>query len=427
MRRVLKWFLLSGLAVLLLLAVGVWAVQRWVGTGDFKARVAQQAGLALGLGVKIERIDVSVWPVPAVALQGLQIQSRPVLKLDRLELRPAWMALLQGRLEIETLLLKDAVLPQDGLENLLLMLQKKKQQTIDQQGTPEQSAQYLQYLPRRTVVHQLTWLGSKGGQLTLDADAQLNAQGLPDEMTLKITKGQLNGSSVKLLRTGNEWALSAELGGGTIKGYIALQAAQQAGAAFALKGQLRTRGVELAALSGEPVLSGRLDADSTLSARATAAGAILDALQTQSKFTVNNAVLHGLDLVKAVQTVGLSRGGQTHLDTLAGQVQTQGRSLQFHNLVASSGVLSAAGHVSVSPSRTLVGRISVDLAASTLGSAVGVPLNVGGTLETPELTLTRGALLGAALGTAVLPGVGTGAGASLGDRLGNGLKKLFGK
>jgi hypothetical protein len=112
---------------------------------------------------------------------------------------------------------------------------------------------------------------------------------------------------------------------------------------------------------------------------------------------------------------------------LAGQVSTQGRAIQLSNLAASSGVLSASGNVAVAPSRALSGRVSVDLAASALGGAVGVPLAVGGTLDAPEVTLTRGALIGAAIGTVVMPGVGTGAGASLGDKVGQGVRKLFGK
>jgi hypothetical protein len=58
---------------------------------------------------------------------------------------------------------------------------------------------------------------------------------------------------------------------------------------------------------------------------------------------------------------------------------------------------------------------------------VGVPLAIGGTLDAPEVTLTRAALIGAAIGTAVMPGAGTGAGASLGDKVGDKLKNIFGK
>ena len=154
---------------------------------------------------------------------------------------------------------------------------------------------------------------------------------------------------------------------------------------------------------------------------------MLDALQTQSRFTVRNAVVHGVDLARAVKTVGLSRGGETRLDTLAGQVDTRGRSVNFRQLVASSGVLSASGQVALSLSLALSGRVQVRLGPAVIGQAVGVPLVQGGTLDAPELTLTRSAMLGAALGTMVMPGVGTGAGASLGDKIGNKLQGLFGK
>ena len=65
--------------------------------------------------------------------------------------------------------------------------------------------------------------------------------------------------------------------------------------------------------------------------------------------------------------------------------------------------------------------------ADIVGEVSGVPLVLGGTLDNPELTLTRGAMLGAAVGTILMPGVGTGAGAKLGDRIGGTLNGLFGK
>jgi hypothetical protein len=81
----------------------------------------------------------------------------------------------------------------------------------------------------------------------------------------------------------------------------------------------------------------------------------------------------------------------------------------------------------MSPDRNLSGSVNVNLAEKVMGSAVGVPLAVGGTLDAPSVALSRGALLGAAVGTALAPGVGTGAGAKLGDKLGESLKGLFGK
>jgi hypothetical protein len=90
-------------------------------------------------------------------------------------------------------------------------------------------------------------------------------------------------------------------------------------------------------------------------------------------------------------------------------------------------VLTARGDVTVSPARALGGRVTVELARGVTGGLVAVPVEVSGTLESPAVSVSRGALLGAAIGTAVMPGVGTGAGAKLGDKIDKGLKGLFGR
>lgn len=424
MNRILKWVGLMAVMVLLLLAVGVWGLQRWIGTDDFRVRVAKEASQALGVNVKLARVDVTVWPLPGVSLGGIEIQTRPALTLEELAVRPAWSGLLRGRIELATVLVRQATLPQASIDSLITLLQKKKQLKKNPRGTEGENDSNGQYIPQRTVLDQVTWVSAKGNSITLHADARLSPQGLPDDVTVQILKGQLQGAKARLQRQGNDWTIAMEVGGGTVKGTAQLQPAPQPGAEFSLKGTLETCTVEVAALtsSAQPVLSGRLDADTTFTGRTASVGALADVLQTQSKFTVHKAVLHGIDLARAIKTVGLSRGGETALDMLAGQVHTQGRAAQLNNLVASSGVLSANGNVALAPSRALTGRVSVEL-----GGAVGVPLMVGGTLDAPEVTLTRGALIGAAIGTVVMPGVGTGAGASMGDKVGSGLNKLFGR
>ncbi len=417
------------LATVLVLAGVLWALQGWLGTDDFRARAQSEVSTALGVPVTLTRVEVALWPLPAVALEGVQIAARPPLALTRMEVRPAWPALLQGRLELTSVRVRGAVLPQAGIDALLLALQKKKQ-TLQGASTSEtESSAELSLIPQRTLLEDVTWVSAKGARIVLDADAQLSPQGLPDDVSVKILKGQLQGASARLQRKDQDWTLTMAVGGGTVTGAFQWQPAPKPGAEFGLKGQVQIRGVEVAALSSapSPVISGRLDADTTLSARSLSLSALAEVLRTQSKCSVRGAVIHGIDLAKAVKTVGLSRGGETPLDSLSGQVSTQGRAVQLTNLAASSGVLSASGNVALAPSRVLSGRVTVDLAASALGGAVGVPLLVGGTLDAPEVTLTRGALIGAAIGTAVLPGIGTGAGASLGDKVGEGFKKLFGR
>lgn len=432
MAKIFKWVLVAVLAAGLLLAGVALVLQGWVSSDGFRQRMEREATAVLGLPVQLAGIEVALWPLPAVALNGVRVQTKPALTLARLELRPGWLALLRGRLEIATLVLREAVLPQQAIDVLLLSLQKRKQSApagprLPTEKTPKPGGDaevaVTDWLPRRALLQGVSWVSLKGASTTMDAELRLGGDGLLDDASLHVLKGNLQGLRGRLQREeAGQWTLRIDVGGGTVAGRIGMQGAPGV-QALTLQGQLETKGVEVSALTApNRPLSGKLEASTTLKASAATTAGLAEALRTETRFTVKDAVLNSMDLVKAVQTVGLSRGGQTRLDTLAGQVQSQGRAAQLNNLVASSGALSATGQVAVSATQALNGRISV-----SLGSTVGVPLVVGGTLAAPEVTLTRGALLGAAIGTAMMPGVGTGAGMELGDRAGERLKKLFGR
>lgn len=423
MRRARKyWFWALG-ALLLVLAATLLVVQRWVSSDEFRLRVEQEATAVLGVPLKLERVGLTLWPLPGVALDGMELRTRQPLKVARIELRPAWLHLLIGRVAISTLVVRRAVLPQQGIDALLASLQKMRQRD----KTP-QTGSSLYLLPRRTVLDELSWVDARGKAIVIQAEAQLDSDALPERLELDVLRGRLQGTRLDLRRSDElAWEVLLQVAGGSVQGRVEVQPLGEAGTEFVLKGQLQTRDVELSQLTApEPTeavrarqpLSGRLEASTTLSARARQPSALLDVLQTQSKFTVRSGMLNGIDLVKAVQTVGVSRGGKTPLDTLSGQVTTRGKAIELQNLAASSGALSATGQVSVSTTQQLGGRVNVDL-----GGAVGVPLLVSGTVDAPEVSLTAGAKIGAALGTLLMPGVGTGAGASMGGKLG----ELFSK
>jgi uncharacterized protein involved in outer membrane biogenesis len=425
MNRVMKWLAAIVLAIALLLGAVAAALQHWVRSEDFRERVGQQISAALGVPVQLGGVSVDVWPLPAVALDRVQFESRPALTLERVEARPAWAGLLQGRLEIATLIVRNAVVPEQAVAAITAAFRKPRP-AAPAQGAPAQSPGRIGLLPRRTVLDHVTWVGAKGGSTTIDGQAQLDADGMPATARLEVRKGRFEGAKATLQRQPDHWALRAEIGGGTVIGKLQLQ--PRAKDASLLQGQFDTANVEVAALTAPSrTLTGRLEAHTTLRAEFHELSALAGALQSQTRFIVRNAVVHGIDLAQAVKSVGLSRGGETRLDTLAGNVATQGRAVQLTHLVATSGVLSADGNVSVAPDRTLSGRIAVDFASGAAGGVIGVPLAVGGTLDAPSVTLTRGALLGAAVGSVLAPGIGTGVGAKLGDRLGEGLRGLFGK
>lgn len=430
MSRFIRWFAILALVLVLLAAAAALALQRWVGSDDFRSRVEGQASAQLGLPVKLGKVDVSVFPVPAVAVENLAIQSRPAVALERVEARPVWTALLAGRLEIATLVVKGATLPQQGIDAIIASVQKKNAGKPAAPAAPQvdnaSATAALALIPRRTLLDGVTWISAKGMSMTMDADARLDSDGLPAQVDYKIVKGSYEGTSARLEREGEGWNVDAKAGGGTVKGRVTLKRAKPGAKGpgeFLLEGQLLTRGVEVSALTAPTkTLTGRLDADTTLQARFREIGGLADALQTQTSFLVKDATIHGLDLVKAVSTVGLSRGGTTQLDTLAGQVLTAGRAVQLNNLVASSGRLAANGNVAIAPSKALSGRINVDAGTKL----VGIPLEVSGTLDAPQVGLSRSALVGAAIGSALAPGAGTAAGASVGDKLGSKLRGLFG-
>lgn len=422
MRRVVKWGAWAALLLLLMVGAALLAVQRWVSTEAFRQRVQAEAEAALGVPLRLGSVGVTLLPLPGLALEAVEVRTRQPLTVERIDVRPSWLALLTGRVAVSTLRVQRAVLPQQGIDALLQSVQKLRQRSVRQA-----SATPWHLLPRHTVLDEVRWIDSRGQGITIRAQAVLDSDVWPGQLDLQVIEGRLQGARLQLQRQDeHSWDVAMAVAEGTVQGRLEVQVPGE-GTEFVLKAQLRTRDVELsrltapqpteAARTAQP-LSGRLEADTILQARARQPSALLDGLQTQSKFTVRRAVLHGVDLVKAVQTAGVSRGGQTPLDMLTGQLSTRGKAIELQNLVARSGALGATGQVNVSTTQQLSGRINADVAG-----AVGVPLVVGGTVDEPEVSLSTGAKIGAALGTVLMPGVGTGAGASLGGKLG----ELLGK
>jgi hypothetical protein len=472
MTKIFKWLAVIALGLVLLFLALAFALHRWVSTDDFKQRVTAEASTALGVPVALGSIRVDMWPVPAVAFNEIRLQTTPAITVGRLEVRPQWQPLLQGQWVVATLMVRQAVLPQAGLDAVLAArlalrvstptLQKQKLLAHESIGleaqktpdlalktaltTPNEAPAAIQWLPRRVVLDDVTWVNTAGAATALDGQASLAADGLPDRASLTLIRGNLKGLQATLERQtelgapDHQWALQVDVGGGKVTGPISLQLPTAGTASTAstpnrplqLQAKLQTQGVDVAALTAPNTpLSGLLDASTTVTARAATTAELGEALQTATTFTVRHAVLNGLDLAKAVKTVGMQRGGQTRLDTLTGHITTQGRAAQLKDLVASSGALTANGNVNVTADKALSGRIDVALAGDSqlgkaLGGAVGIPLTVGGTVAAPQVTLERSALIGGVLGTLVLPGAGTAGGLKLGGKVGEGLKSLFG-
>ncbi|TFZ01889.1 AsmA family protein [Ramlibacter humi] len=419
MRKWMKWVLAAVAAVVVLLAAAVFALSRWASSDDFRQRAQQQAAAALGVPLQLGRIEIAVFPAPSVAVYDARVQTQPPLTLERVEARPVWTSLLAGKPELGSLVVRNAVLPQQGIVALMTRLQKQDAagKPAGAASSPPKESSAAPTLPRRIVLDRVTWVDEKNQKLTVDADVDFEGELLPQSARVDVVDGRFKGAKARLERTADAWQLRSEIGGGTVTGPLRLQ--QQKNGQWRLAGELATKGVEVSALTAPSrALTGRVDANTTLQSDFKEPGALADAMHTQTKFTVRNAVLHGIDLAQAVRTLGASRSGETALDTLAGNVTTQGRVVHLTNLVASSGLLSATGNVTLNADKSLAGKVQASLTAGPIGQLAGVPLQVAGTLDSPSVTPTGVSLPGSGVASSVGEKVGKGLGS---------LKGLFGK
>lgn len=418
---------LAALALLLVLAVGaLW----WAYPPERVLALAEQkASEALGTPMRVGAVHWQVQPTPKLVLENLRTPGlKAPLSVQRITLAPKVGPLLAGRLEMALIEVVGARLPQDGIAELSA-IRREGRAVRAKLGQPkpggEQGGPGLANPPAidAIVLRDVQWRSPQGLDVRVDADAQLTPQAL---LLKQVTARLAGGESV---------------GSGQLAWVGPVAVPDSATLALSLK----TRGVKLEGLHPKSKVAGLLDADTRVSAEVKAPppgsaerqkgevawSRLVDVVATTSDVNVRNAVIRGVDLSKAVSSAGTQRGGETALDTLAGKVATRGAppsmALNLTGLQAKSGVLGVSGNVSLAASRALSGQLSVDAA----GGLVAVPVQVGGTLDSPSVGLSRATMLGAALGTAVLPGAGTAAGAKLGDKLGGGVQslkdKLFGK
>ena len=355
MNRALKWGVGIVVALLVLLALALFGLSRWASSEDFRTRAQQQASQALGVPVQLGQVEIALFPAPSVAVHDVRVQTRPPVTLQRVEARPVWTSLLLGKPELGSLVVRNAVLPQQGLTAIAAALQKQEAAAGKPAPSKPAEAGTPPQLPRRIVLDRVTWVDAKAQKLTVDAEVEFEGELLPQTAHIQVVEGRFAGARAQLERQPDAWQLRSEIGGGTITGPLRLQTVR-GGGGWRLNGDLATHGVEVSALTvPSRTLTGKLDARTSLQAEFKDPAALADVLRSQTRFTVRNALLQGIDLAAAVRTLGVSREGNTQLDTLTGQVATQGRVIQLTNLVASSGMLSPNGNVTLAGSRPLCG------------------------------------------------------------------------
>jgi hypothetical protein len=123
------------------------------------------------------------------------------------------------------------------------------------------------------------------------------------------------------------------------------------------------------------------------------------------------------DLDKAIRTRGKEHSGQTPLQELTGQLDTQNGAESMR--VTGIDIRARAGKFTATGQGTVYhGQIEATGNMDLVEGAIGVPFNLSGPVHKPKVTVPPGFFAGAAIGSAMLPGIGTVVGARIGGALG---------
>ena len=426
-----KWLLGSALVLGVVALAGVTVARRVPSNEELAVRAAAAFQTATGVQVSVGAVHWQLLPWPAVTVENITTQQTVPVQITRITVRPNLMGLLHRRLKFDSAQVDGAVIPQVSLRGLdgskadsAPARDASVKTAVTALVAPAKSANawVTDELPlAQLVFRDATWISRSGVAALFDGDVDFDAAWRPRIAHLRRPEAQTV-MDLTLTRKGAEdrWDALVHAGGGTATGELELPA--QPSGRLHLAGKLKFEGVEVAsavqAFNRRAVIAGKASGVTTLKANGNNAAELAQSLHTQTLLMMGPSTLLLFDLSKAVRTFGKEHNGQTALDKVSGQLDTQntanGMVIDFSRLKASSGVLTASGRVHLQ-NRVIDAEVAVDL----IDGVVGIPLVIKGPPGQVKVSVPGGALAGAAIGTAILPGVGTAIGARLGAALGN--------
>lgn len=437
--------ILIALAVLLVITV---AVPFFITLNDYIPQLEKELSARIKEPVAIKSIRFTALPLPHVTVDGITVGTTEDIKLGKVRVTPDFFSLLQSTKVIKSVEIDSLALTQKGIDNILAWAKS------DTDKLPQQPPQ-----ARVESIHFNNALVSfgKGSFGPFDARVNLDSKGEAENASITMQDGKFKAhiksdkSEYLIDASAKSWTLqvgpalvfdeliikgeathndanlsevSAKLYGGTAIGKTTIS--WRKGLQF--NGNLDIKQVEMrniaSMLSPGTHVSGRLSAKPVFSASAASTDQLVNALQLETHFNVQNGVIHGVDIQKAATNPIKqgTTGGETRFEQLSGHLVMEHGGYRFTQLKIASGALSAEGNVNLSPKKELSGRIHAQVKA--MGTSANVALNVGGTVAAPLLYPTGGTMAGAAIGTAILgPGIGT----SVGAKVGGWVEGLFGE
>jgi uncharacterized protein involved in outer membrane biogenesis len=448
----MKWLKRILIALALLLVVAA-AIPFFVSLDDYIPRIEKEASARLKEPLTIKSIKFGLLPSPHITVDGIAVGKAEDLQLGKVTVTPDLFSLFSATKVIRSVELKSLVLTQKAIDKIPVWSKSDGGSKPDDAKSSAQPP--LVRIESLRLDDALVKL-DKSSFGPFDARVDLDSKGEPVDALITTQDGKLKISvkpdksnylidavakawkppvgppiefdelvikGVATLNSADFSQISAKLYGGTVSGKAT--AAWQKG--MQVKGNFDIDQVELKSLvplvSPGTNMSGKFSAKPVFSAAAADPNQLLSALHLETPFSVQNGILHGIDIEKAATNLIKqgATGGETHFEQLSGHVVRDHGAHQFTQLKIASGALAADGNVDISAKQDLSGRVNAQVKA--LGKSASIPLTVAGTVHSPLLYPNASALAGAAIGTVLMPGVGTGVGAKAGAAIGN----LFGK
>ena len=385
----------------------------WMPTDEELAqRLVAKTEEALGVKVSIGSVQWALLPAPVVTVNDFRTQQAVPIVIGRLSVYPNLHLLLQHKLAADRIDVSDTTVPRNSLHGLHV-----------EPGTAGQ------YVPAEVPLRQLnfrnlTWISYSGVATNFDGEIDFDPHWRPSHAELRRS-GITPPFTATAVREANadRWQMQIFVGGGTAHGHLALKTAEDS-TAMHLSGELAPRDIEvesaLRTFNRRSPISGKGTGRTVLTATGVSFGELTRSLHTHTPFTVNHAVVLRFDLDKAISTRGKEHDGQTPLQELTGQLDTQngpeGMRVTGTDIRARAGKFTATGQGSL-----YHGQIEASGNFDVVEGALGIPFSLSGSVHKPKVTVPPGFFAGAAIGTAVLPVIGT----VIGARIGGALGKLF--
>ena len=423
-----KWAI--GLAVTAsLLGTACLALAWWLPSdAELAEKLAAVAQQQLGVPVTIGAAHWALLPTPSIVISDAQTQQTPPAVIHHLSVYPSVSMLLRCKLVIEQIIIDDAVFPRKAVRTWHANSDANALDTHDLDPSEHDASD--RPLVEHLTFHNLSWVSYNGIAVAYDGEVDFDAHWRPHRVDLRTSAA--SNTPFTLLAThedpaddgSDRWQTQISVGGGTANGTVALNTASDG--VMHLDGQLTPHGVEvasaLASFNRQSPIAGKANGQTALTAHGTSLGQLTQSLHSQSHLTINPATVLHFDLDKAVSSRGKEHDGQTTLQELTGQLDTQNGDDGMR--LSGSNIRARAGKYTITGDATLFhGQLEATGNLDLVEGALGVPFTLSGPVHKPTVTVPPGFYAGAAIGTVVLPGIGT----AIGARIGGALGKLFGK